>query len=99
MTARFIEVLDPTGKVEQNTSLASEGIGELDGTVIGLVDNGKPNYDIFLDRVKELLSARFQFAEIIQVKKGNDDTGAPLNADDVNNLATRCDIILNGICD
>ncbi len=95
----YIEVFDPTGKVEQHSIEASSGLAELNGKVIGLVDNGKPNYDIFLDRVKELLGVKFEFAETVHIKKGNNDTGAPLNADDINRLATRCDIVLNGICD
>ncbi len=99
MSVQYIEVFDPTGKVEQSSIEASSGIGELDGKTIGLIDNGKPNYDIFLERVKELLNEKFQFAETVHVKKGNNDTGAPLNAGDIDRLATRCDVVLNGICD
>jgi len=96
---RYIEVLDPTGRVEQKNVKTSPGIGNIDGKVIGLVDNGKPNYDIFLTRLEELLGQRFKFADIIHVKKGEKDTGAPLNKADLEKLAGNCHLVLNGICD
>jgi hypothetical protein len=99
MTVNYIEVFNPTGKVEQKNIRTSPGIGKMDGKVIGLVDNGKPNYDIFLARLEELLCQRFKFAGIIHVKKGEKDTGAALNKADLEKLVTNCHIVLNGICD
>jgi hypothetical protein len=99
MTTKYIEVLNPTGETKQQNIKASSGVGDLNGKTIGFVDNGKPNYDIFLARVVELLSQRFKFDGIIQVKKKEKDTGAALNSIDVGKLVSNCDIILNGICD
>jgi hypothetical protein len=99
MTNKYIEVLNPTGVTKQQNIKASSGVGDLNGKTIGFIDNGKPNYDIFLGRVVELLSQRFKFAGIIQVKKKERDTGAALNSTDVEKLVSSCDIIFNGICD
>jgi hypothetical protein len=96
---KYIEVLDPTGVVEQEDMPASAGAGNLDGKVIGLLDNGKPNFDIFLARLEESLSQRFGFAGIMRVKKTEMDTGTALNSADMEKLATNCSIVLNGICD
>lgn len=99
MTTNYIEVLDPTGKAEQKNIQLSAGIGDLNGKFIGFIDNGKPNYDIFLARLIELLKQRFNFSGTIQVRKGEKDTGAPLNSANKEKLAAKCDIVLNGICD
>jgi hypothetical protein len=95
----FIEVLDPTGKVEQKVKEKTAGVGNLDGKVIGLIDNGKPNYDIFLARLEELLNQRFKFAGVIHAVKGEMNIGAALSAKDMEKLVADCDIVLNGICD
>ena len=99
MTTKYIEVLDPTGRVEHKQIKTVAGVGDLNGKVIGLVDNGKPNYVIFLARLTELLWQRFKFAEIIHLKKGEKDTGTPLNAVDMEKLVQKCHVVLNGICD
>jgi hypothetical protein len=99
MTTKYIEVLDPTGVTGYQSIQASAGIGNLDGKYIGFIDNGKPNYDIFLARLMELLCQRFKFAGIIHVKKKEKDTGAGLNSADMEKLINNCDTILNGICD
>jgi len=95
----YIEVLDPTGATEQQNIKASSGVGDLNGKTIGFIDNGKPNYDIFLARLMELLNRRFKFAGTIHVKKTEKDTGVALNSISMEKLVHNCDIILNGICD
>lgn len=99
MMTGYIEVLDPTGVARQPNIQASTSVGDLDGKFIGFIDNGKPNYDIFLARLMELLSQRFKFAGIIHVKKKEKDTGVALNSADMEKLINSCDVILNGICD
>jgi len=99
MTVNYIEVLDPTGKVKQRNARTSTSLGNVNGKVLGLVDNGKPNYDIFLTRLEELLCQRFKFAGIIHVSKGEKDTGAPLNATEMDKLVGKCQVVINGICD
>jgi hypothetical protein len=99
MTTKYIEVLDPTGVTGQQNIQASSGVGDLNGKFIGFIDNGKPNYDIFLARLMEKLSQRFNFAGVIHVKKKEKDTGTALNSADMEKLIKNCDIVLNGICD
>jgi len=97
--ASYIEVLDPIGVTAQKNVQTSGGIGDLNGKIIGFIDNGKPNYDIFLARLMELLNRRFKFAGVIHVKKKEKDTGTALNSADMEKIAANCDIVLNGICD
>jgi hypothetical protein len=99
MTTRYIEVLDPTGVTGQQSIQASSGVGDLNGKYVGFIDNGKPNYDVFLARVMEILNQRFKFAGVIHVKKKEKDTGTALNSADIEKLVQKCDIVLNGMCD
>ena len=98
MIKRYIEVLNPTGVNKQQTVKVNAGVNKLDGKNIGFIDNGKPNYDIFLARLMELLDKKFRFASVTLVKKKEKDTGIALGATEVQKLA-KCDIVLNGICD
>jgi hypothetical protein len=99
MTIKYIEILNPTGVNRLQNIQVSTGVGNLDGKFIGFIDNGKPNYDVFLARVMELLNQKFQFAGIIHVKKKEKDTGVALNSADMGKLIDNCNVILNGICD
>ena len=95
----YIEVLDPTGVTRQKSIKSSAGVGDLNGKCIGFIDNGKPNYDIFLARLTELLGRRFRFSGMVHAKKKEKDTGVALGPAEMEKLIKNCDIVLNGICD
>jgi len=99
MTTKFIEVLDPTAKAVAVQVGITTQVGDLNGKIIGFLDNRKPNFDVFLARLKELLCQKFDFGDIISVKKGDMDNNAPLDAEEMEKLVVRCDVVLNGICD
>ena len=99
MTTKFIEVLDPTAKAVAAQMEITTHIGDLNGKIIGFLDNRKPNFDVFLTRLEELLCQKFNFSDIIRVKKGDTDNNAPLATNEMDKLVARCDLVLNGICD
>jgi hypothetical protein len=95
----YIDVLDPTAKTTAKQERMATGLNDLNGKVIGLVDNRKPNFDIFLERVEKALCQRFQFAEIVRLKKGGTGATVPLTPEEMKQLAPKCDAVVNGICD
>ena len=97
METDYIEVLDPTGDTAQLDLKPSDHHGGIDNKTIGLLDNGKPNFDVFLTRVEELLREGHEPA--ITVRKGDNATSKPLEKADLERLIQECDVILNGICD
>lgn len=99
MIANYIEVLNPTGKVNNREVARVASIGDLDNKVIGLIDNGKPNYDIFLARLEELLNQKFKLTNIVNVRKIGNNTGVPLDHGELEKLAAECQVVINGICD
>ena len=56
-----ITVLNPTGRAGgRNLSVASRPV-DLNGRVLGILWNGKPNGDILLGRIRDALARRFGF--------------------------------------
>ena len=97
MTAKTIEVLNPTGRTASLDLAIAPRVDDLNGKILGLIDNGKPNFDIFLSRVEELLSQKFRFADVIYAKKAL--TGMALDKDKMEKLVADCDVVVSGMCD
>ena len=95
----YIEVLDPTAPTTVKQEPMAICLNGLNGKVIGFVDNRKPNFDLFLERVETALRERFQFAEIVHLKKGGTGATVPLTPEEMRQLAPRCDAVVYGICD
>jgi hypothetical protein len=91
-----ITVLDPTGKAGSKEFPAAPRPGGLDGRVLGVLWNGKPNGDILLERVRAALAGRYRLKAMLWRKKPAVDLPAgPLLAE----LAAEADFIVNGIGD
>ena len=101
MTTKTIEVLNPTAKATTAELEIAPRLDDLNGKVIGFLDNDKPNFGIFLSRVEELLCQNFKFAEIVHIRKRVVGSGAglPLPANHMEKLIAKCDVVVNGMCD
>jgi len=53
-----VKVLDPIGTVEHHVRALASRPATLQGRRVGILDNSKPNADVLLGRVAELLAAR-----------------------------------------
>ena len=95
----FIEVLDPTAVTTVKQERMATGLNDLAGKVIGFVDNRKPNFDIFLDTVEKALRQKFQFADIVRLKKGGTGATVPMTPEEMKQLVPACDAVVYGICD
>ena len=95
----YIDVLDPTAKTTAKQERMALSLNGLNGRIIGLVDNRKPNFDIFLESVEKALCQKFQFAEIIHLKKGGTGATVPMTAEEMSQLVPKCDAVIYGICD
>jgi len=101
VATKIIEVLNPTATTMTVELEIAPRVDDLNGKVIGLLNNGKPNFAIFLSRVEELLYQRFEFAGIVHVDKGaaGSGAGAGLPVGEIEKLAAKCDVVVNGMCD
>lgn len=93
----MIQVLDPTGVNKAVRLHPSARFDTLNGKVLGVLDNGKPNFNLLLDRLQEVLGQRYQFAQVIRRTKPTVMAGAPPEI--IQELAEKCDLVINGLGD
>ncbi|HVN98395.1 MAG TPA: hypothetical protein VMT62_18350 [Syntrophorhabdaceae bacterium] len=94
-----IKVLSPAGVLPASKCQVSSRIGDLNGKVICIVDNGKPNFDVYVKRVEELLRQKYNLAQVIHVKKGHLGSSNPTPQDRLDELARTCHAVISGIGD
>lgn len=95
MNNETVEILNPTGvRVTKQIKLAARKHENLRGLHIGLLDNNKPNADKFLNYVGDLLNKRYEAVELVSRCKTT-----RLEADCLNELAERCDVVVNAFAD
>jgi hypothetical protein len=88
-----ITVLDPTGRPSSRTFSAATRLCDLNGRILGILWNGKPNGDILLSRIQEALAHRFDLSATRWWKKPAVDLSAGKMLPE---LATGADFIING---
>lgn len=93
----MIAVLDPTGVNKAMQLSPCPRVDDLNGKVIGLLDNGKPNFNLLVDRLEEVLGERFRFAQTVRRTKPTVMAAAPLQT--LQELAEKCDLVINGLGD
>ena len=95
MTPELITIVTPTApRAIRKTRLAARKYASLSHRRIGLLDNNKPNADRFLECVGALLEQRYNGIELIAKRKMT-RTGA----DDLEDFAHRCDVVVNAFAD
>jgi hypothetical protein len=88
-----ITVLDPAGRASCREFSVAPRLCDLNGRVLGILWNGKPNGDILLGRIQEAMTRRFNLSATRWWKKPAVDVSAgKLLAE----LATGADFIING---
>lgn len=87
-----IVTLDPRGgSIHQETGIAPRP-RSLDGLVIGLLSNNKPNSELLLRDVAGLLKRQYSIKAVIEANKGSHRIPAP--AEMISDLAERCDAVI-----
>ena len=91
-TMTRLQVLDPTVTPIPEHAVIAPRPDTLDGTVIGLLANGKANSVEILELVQEILADRFEFKTIVAKNKGN--ASRPCPADLLQEMADQCDVVI-----
>src|SRR5215813_9851591 len=92
-------VLSPEGKAQSSGTrvAALPRFTELNGKVVGLLDNSKPNADKLEERFAQLLRERLDVAKVVTRRKISAQQGAPKEY--LDELAAQADFILSGLGD
>lgn len=86
-----VVVLNPTARGKISKREIASRLDNLDGKVIGFLDNGKPNSDLFLTHIKEALSQEFRpFSVLEKAKTTYPYGGGPASEDIYHGLASFC---------
>lgn len=100
-TTNLITILSPrvrrVHKAQTSTSTQTLTLSpvppDLNGKTIGFLDNGKKNFNVYLDRTEELLRRHYTFTTLRRRKavpiKG-------VTSDLFQEMITRCDVVITG---
>jgi hypothetical protein len=91
------ELMDPRGIPQIGARGLSPRLDSLDGKTIGLLDNGKPNFNLFLADLALLLRASYPSVRIVQRMKPI--VPRPVPKDMLVELADTCDAVVTGLGD
>ncbi len=89
----MIEVLNPTGRKHLVEDKPVSGIVTLENSIIGFLDNSKPNFAVFLDRLEIFLLSDRRVARIVRRQKPQPSFPATVLIDE---LAQNCDLVITG---
>ena len=92
-----IEVLDPRGVMGSVEQLSVPYLDTLRGKRIGVLENRKPNADILLAQIAELLREKYGVADV--VLRAKDGSDAPASDSLLDELARTCDAVICGTGD
>jgi hypothetical protein len=92
-------VLSPEGKAKTSATrvAALPRFADLNGKVVGLLDNSKPNADKLGERFAQLLRERLDVGKVVTRRKISAQQGAPKEY--LDELASQADFILSGLGD
>jgi hypothetical protein len=92
-------VLSPEGKAQTSVMrmAALPRFLDLQGKIVGLLDNSKPNADKLQERLAELLKERVGVSGVVARRKITAQQGAPKQY--LDELAAQADFVLSGLGD
>jgi len=87
-------IYDPTAVSFYEPKAGAHKVSSLAGKTIGFIDNAKPNFNLLVDDLAELLVSRYGVAVVLKRAK----RGASMPAPDpvVNELAEQCVLVITG---
>ena len=84
--------LDPRGgSMHENTGIAQRP-RTLDGLVVGLLSNNKPNSELLLRDVANLVKKQYAVKDVVEANKGSHRIPAP--AEMIAEMAEQCDVVI-----
>jgi hypothetical protein len=95
--AKKLVVLDPTAEPEAVEASIAPRLPSLDGKVLGILDNAKPNSDRILDMVAKLLGNKYKLAAIVKRRKHSPSRGVPTEL--IDELSKECHFVVTGVGD
>ena len=93
----MIEILDPTAEDVPEELGLSDALTDLDGKVVGILENRKYHADTFLAELQEILLNDYGATKVVYETKFT--YSAPCAEDTIESLAKDCDVVIHAIAD
>jgi hypothetical protein len=87
-------LFDPTAQRQEGRQQTRRTLDGLAGTVVGFIDNAKPNFNHLVDDLSELLVSRYGVRQVIKRRKRAASVPAPEAV--YQELAGQCDLVITG---
>ena len=94
MSSESSLVFDPTSPSHSVVRQAAAPLGSLQGKVVGIIDNSKPNFEHLAAELKALLVDRYGAARVVTRRKRSASISA--GAAVLDDLAKECDLVITG---
>jgi hypothetical protein len=94
---RTIVILDPVSVPITKKIALSPRRKDIAGMKVAVVDNTKPNFNIFMDRIQELLMSRYKVASVSRYRKPGRTVGVSHAM--LQEIKESCDIAITGLGD
>lgn len=92
-----IQILDPTAEDVPEELGVSPKLPDLDGKVVGLLENRKYHADSFLQELQEVLLEEYSAKKVVYATKFS--YSAPCAQETLESLSAECDVIVHAIAD
>jgi hypothetical protein len=97
LATKYLWVLDPTSKAKFQRAYMADRPKTLNGKVLGILVNPRPNAEKLVDIITELVSQKFRLANIVKMRTSDQSKVAPSATLDC--LAKQCHIAIVGVGD
>lgn len=95
--AEKLVVLDPTIAPTPTPTTLAPRLTDLNGKVVGLLDNSKMNSDRFLEHTVAILGEKYRFAAVLRKRKPSASKLAPPEI--MEEFVEKCDLVITAVGD
>ena len=92
-----VKLYDPTAprrEAKDTPGTAKAALGSLAGKTVGFIDNAKPNFDLLVDDLAELLTSKYGVARVVKRRKPS--ASVPAKPEIIAELSDACDVVITG---
>ena len=95
--SRTIQILDPSAEDVPEELGLSPNLPDLNGKVVGLLENRKYHADSFMQELQEILVNEYGAQKVVYATKFT--YSAPSPEETLDSLSAECDVVVHGIAD
>jgi hypothetical protein len=92
-----IVILDPVSIPKTKKIALNPRPRNIEGMRVAVVDNTKPNFNLFMDRIQEILVSRYKVASVSRYRKPGRTVGVSHAI--LDEIKANCDIAITGLGD